>query len=302
MSRVQAERFSVSAPGGRELEVIEAGPADGATVLVHHGTPGSAHEFWPPHLEQAIARGLRLVAYSRPGYAGSDRDPGRSVASCAADSAAIADALGLERLFTVGGSGGGPHALGCAALLPDRVIAAATIAGVGPTDADDLDWLAGMGDENVQEFGAARAGAEQLVAFLSEAASELSGIDGSRVAESLGDLVSDADAAALTGEYADFAADGIRDSLSAGTWGWFDDDLAFLEPWGFDPGSIAVPVTVWQGLDDRFVPAAHGEWLGANVAGARANLLEGEGHLSLALPRFGEILDQLLAAGEGTGR
>ena len=149
VSRVQAERFSVSAPGGRELEVIAAGPADGATVLVHHGTPGSAHEFWPPHLEQAIARDLRLVAYSRPGYAGSDRDPGRSVASCAADSAAIADALGLERLFTVGGSGGGPHALGCAALLPDRVIAAATIAGVGPTDADDLDWLAGMGDENV---------------------------------------------------------------------------------------------------------------------------------------------------------
>ena len=293
------ERFELTAAHGRPLEALVAGPDDGTLLVEHHGTPGSAHGLWPPHLEQVSARGLRMAAYSRPGSAGSARDEGRSVGSCAADAAAVADALGADRFLSIGGSGGGPHALACAALLPDRVLAAATIAGVGPADAEDLDWLDGMGAENLEEFAAARAGPQELEAFISNWRPQLREITGPQVLDSLGDLVSAPDAAVLSGEYADFAAAGIRHSLSAGIWGWFDDDVAILGDWGFDPGAIEVPVSVWHGREDRFVPAAHGEWLAAQVAGARGHLLDDHGHLSLALAHFGAILDELLdAAGQ----
>ena len=286
--------LAVTAADGRALEAVVAGADVGELVVLHHGTPGSAHEIYPPHAANAAARGIRLALYGRPGYGDSERGEDRRVADCAADAAAVADALGADRFFTVGGSGGGPHALACAALLPDRVAGAATIAGVAPADAEGLDWLAGMGEENVEEFAAARAGAAELEAFIERFATQLRAITGEQLLEALGDLVSPPDAAVLTGEYAEFAAAGIREALRTGIWGWFDDDLAILGDWGFDLGAIATPVTIWQGLDDRFVPPAHGEWLAANVAGARSHLLEGHGHLSLAIASFGDILDELV--------
>jgi pimeloyl-ACP methyl ester carboxylesterase len=295
---MDSRRFEATAGDGRVLDALVTGASDGPLVLMHHGTPGSAHAIWPPHREQADARGVRLAVYSRPGSAGSARDAGRTVASCAGDAGAVADALGAERFLTVGGSGGGPHALACAALLPDRVAAAATIAGVAPTDAEGLDWLAGMGDENVEEFGAARAGPAELEAFISGWATELREVTGPQVLETLGDLVSPPDARVLSGEYAEFAAAGIRDSLRSGIWGWFDDDLAILGDWGFDPRAIEVPVSIWQGREDRFVPPGHGEWLAAHVGGASGRLLDDHGHLSLALAHFGAILDELLEAAE----
>jgi pimeloyl-ACP methyl ester carboxylesterase len=211
----------------------------------------------------------------------------------------VADALGAERFFTIGGSGGGPHALACAALLPERVLGAATIAGVGPRGAEGLDWLAGMGDENIEEFAAADAGPEELEEFISGWAEKLREITGAEVLDSLGDLVSEPDAAVLTGEYADFAAEGIREALTPSYWGWFDDDLAIIGDWGFELDSIAVPVTIWQGREDRFVPLAHGEWLAENLPGARAQLLDDHGHLSLALAHFGAILDDVVGAAAG---
>jgi pimeloyl-ACP methyl ester carboxylesterase len=293
-------RVELKAADGRALEAVVAGPAEGRLVISHHGTPGSAHEIWPPHIEEAASRGLRLAGYSRPGAAGSERDPGRTVASCAADAAVVADALEAERFFTVGGSGGGPHALACAALLPDRVIAAASIAGVAPYRADGLDWLDGMGEENIEEFGAAEAGPQELEAFLRRWEPQLREISGDAVLGALGDLVSEPDAAVLTGEYAEFSAAGMRRALSAGIWAWFDDDMAFTRDWGFDLGSLRVPVSIWQGRQDRFVPAAHGEWLAENVAGADAHLLDGHGHLSLALAHFGAVLDELVGAQSST--
>jgi pimeloyl-ACP methyl ester carboxylesterase len=290
---IVVQHFDLIGPGGRRLEGIVDGEADGTVVLLHHGTPGSASEIWPPHLEHARARGLRLAEYTRPGAAGSDRDPGRTVGSCAADAAAVADALGAERFLTLGSSGGGPHAIACAALLPERVLAAASVAGVAPANADGLDWLDGMGEENREEFAAANAGPAELEAFILRWAPDLREVTGPQVLEQLGELVSPPDAAVLTGEYSEFVAAGFRHSLRSEIWGWFDDDLAILGEWGFDLGAINVPVSVWQGREDRFVPPAHGEWLARNVAGASAHLLEDHGHLSLSLAHFGEILDEL---------
>lgn len=295
-----SKSFELSPPDGRTLEAIVEGPSDGTLVVMHHGTPGSAGEIWPPHIEAAAERGLRLAAYSRPGGAGSERHQGRSVADCAADAAAVADSLGADRFYTLGGSGGGPHTLACAALLPDRVIAAATIASVAPFDAEGLEWSAGMGEENLEEFAAAQAGPDELEAFMERWATELRTITSEQVLDSLGDLVSEPDAAVLTGEYADFAAASIRDALRSGVWGWFDDDVALLGDWGFELSEIEVPVDLWHGNDDRFVPQAHGRWLADQVAGANVHLLEGHGHLSLAVAHFGQILDDMLRLGQET--
>jgi pimeloyl-ACP methyl ester carboxylesterase len=281
--------------GGRRIEIERSGP-DGAdcAVIFHTGTP-SAGILFEPMVEAGAARGMRHVAYSRPGYAGSARRPGRTVADCAADVAAIADQLGIGRFYTVGWSGGGPHALACAALLGDRVIAAATLASVAPRDAEGLDWIAGMGEENVQEFGAADSG--QLIGFLDHMAAQYTHVSPAQIHEALGDLVSPVDVAALTGEFAQYLSDAVRLAVGRGIWGWLDDDLAILHDWGFSLDGIQRPVTIWQGGQDRMVPFDHGRWLADHVAGAKAQLMPDEGHLSLAVGAYGRVLDGLLASG-----
>jgi pimeloyl-ACP methyl ester carboxylesterase len=284
----------ITAAGARKLEVELSGPDSGEAVMFHHGTP-AAGNVPEARVQAGAARGLRHIAYSRPGYAGSDRSERRTVAECATDVAAIADALGVERFFTIGHSGGGPHALACAALLGDRVIAAATIASIAPRDADGLAWLEGMGEENIQEFAALDAGDAELLAFLQRARKEFAGATGEQLRAAFGDLLSDVDRDALTGDFVDFLAKNTSSALAPGVWGWFDDDLACLGEWGFDLGSVSRPVTIWQGAQDRFVPFAHGEWLARRVSGARAELRANGGHLSLATANYGDVLDGLLA-------
>jgi pimeloyl-ACP methyl ester carboxylesterase len=289
------ERVLIEGGHGRRLEVEVAGPDGGMTVIVHTGTPSSGM-LYPPAVAEGAERGLRHIAYARPGYASSDRHRGRTVADCARDVAAIADALEVERFFTLGSSGGGPHALACAALLPERVCAAASIAGVAPRDAAGLDWFAGMGKENVDEVAAAEAGEDALQAYLERQADDLGEARGEELAGPLESLLSEVDRAALTGGYAEHMAASMRAALAPGIWGWFDDDVAHFRDWGFDLGEVGVPVTIWQGGQDRFVPPGHGEWLAAHVSGARAQLRPEHGHLSLSLAAYGQILDGLLAS------
>ncbi|MGZ4110218.1 MAG: alpha/beta fold hydrolase [Actinomycetota bacterium] len=289
----------VDAPGGRVLQAWVEGPPDGDVVIGHHGTPSSGLPFMAS-VRQAAERGLRHVTYSRPGYGGSTRDEGRSVADCAADVAAIADALGADTFYTYGGSGGGPHTLACGALLPDRVKAVASIAGVVPWGAEGVDFLEGMGEDNHVEFGAALGGPETLKAWMDEHARDTAEVASAEdLLKAFGDLVSAVDRAALSGEFAEHMVQNERLALAGGYWGWYDDDLAFTRDWGFDPAEITVPVSIWQGRQDRFVPFTHGEWLAAHVPGARAHLSDEHGHLSLALASFGQILDDLIDLGNG---
>jgi pimeloyl-ACP methyl ester carboxylesterase len=293
--------FPLQLSDGRSLDVSVSGADGGTPLVVHHGTPGEQTQYLP-FAAAAAARGLRYVSYSRPGYGGSSRRPGRTVADCAADTAAILDRLGARRCYTLGASGGGPHALACAALLADRVLACATVAGVAPYGAEGLDFLAGMGRENQQEFGAALAGPAELQAYLEQEAPGFADVTGEQVAAALGDLVSPVDAVALSGEFAAYVAESFRKAISIGIWGWFDDDLAFTRPWGFELGGIRVPVLVWQGAQDRMVPFAHGQWLAAHLPRVTARLLPEEGHLSIAVDKFGEVVDELLASGPSVGR
>jgi len=145
MERTELE---VRTGDGRRVLAEVAGPEDGGLVVFHHGTPSTRHAF-AGQLRECAERGLRHVCYSRPGYEGSERVVGRSFADCAADVAAVADALGAEAFHNVGYSGGGPHALACAALLPGRVLSTTTFGSVAPHDAEGLDWMAGAGEEKI---------------------------------------------------------------------------------------------------------------------------------------------------------
>jgi pimeloyl-ACP methyl ester carboxylesterase len=290
------QELGVRAADGRQLQVLVAGPADGLPLVFHTGTP-SGLVGYQPMLTAAAERGLRSVLYSRPGYGMSAPQPGRSVADAAGDVAAILDELGAGQFVTAGWSGGGPHALACAALLTGRCEGAAVIAGVAPYEAAGLDWLAGMAPENVQEFGAAVAGQSELNGLLEEWAVALREVTGPDVAAGLGELVSEVDKAAATGAFGEYLAAAFRAAVASGVAGWRDDDLAFCRGWGFsltDSGISWPRVTIWQGDQDRMVPFAHGQWLAARLPGASAHLIPGEGHLSLPVNRFEPILDELL--------
>ena len=288
-------RLLIDGPDGRRLDLELSGPEDGRPLIFHTGTP-SAGTVSAAMAAAGAERGLRHIAYSRPGYSRSDRLPGRIVGDCVKDVAAIADALGIERFLTVGWSGGGAHALACAALLPQRTTATAALAGVAPWDAPGLDWLAGMGDENLEEFAAAQAGEEQLYALLEREAAGLISAAPAEIRAALGDLLSEVDREALDNAFAEYLSASTREGLAHGVWGWFDDDISSMLPWGFDVGAITTPVTIWQGAHDRMVPLAHGEWLAANIAGARSQLLPEEGHISLVAGAYPRVLDDLLAA------
>lgn len=286
-------RYTAETPDGRVLDVYVDGPATGTPLLFHNGTPSSG-TLYAPFVEEATRRGLRLASFSRAGYGSSTRNPGRSVGDVAADVTAVLDQLGEDRFYTLGWSGGGPHALACAALLPARLIAAATVGGLAPYGADGLDWMDGMGEENVAGFRAALDGEAAMQSVLGMIGPAFASVTADEIAARLGNLVADVDRAAITGDAAAWLADNFRESVRVGLWGWNDDQLAFVRPWGFSVGDIGVPVAIWQGLLDRQTPYAHGEWLVSHIPGVRPHLLADEGHLSLGVDSFGRILDDLL--------
>ena len=287
---IQEHRVPVD---GHTLAVLEAGDESGHAIIAIHGTPGSGL-LWRGMIEDAEVRGMRLLAYDRPGYGGSDPHPGRAVADAAGDVAAIADALGIDRFAVEGGSGGGPHTLACAALLPDRVVAAACLAGVAPYPAEGLDWLDGMGQDNLDEFAAALAGREALEPFLRRQADAMLAAEPEKIADALSSLLSPPDVAVLTGEFAEYLAESTRRAIGQRLDGWIDDDFGFVNSWGFELDEIRVPVQLLHGAQDRFVPIAHGEWLAERIPGVDAHLSAEDGHLTIQLGRIGDVHAWLL--------
>ena len=254
-------------PGGRTLHYYDTGGA-GQVVFWHHGTPniGSPPE---PLFDAAARNGLRWVSYDRPAYGGSGSDPGRTVASAAADVAAIADALGVDRFAVLGHSGGGPHALACAALLPDRVFAAVSGAAPAPYDAQDLDWFAGWTPGIAAENRAAADGRAALEHHLAHAEPE-----------DMSDFFTDSDLAALEGRWS-WVGSVAGQAMEQGNDGFIEDSLAAVAPWGYSPAAITVPVLLLHGSADKMVPSAHGQWLSAHCPAAELRLVPDAGHITV---------------------
>ena len=244
------QTYELVSPDGRVLQYCLYGAPDGLPVIAQHGAPGTRWE--RPDVVAAINdTGLRMLVAGRPGF-GSTRRAGRSVADVAEDVRLLADAQGWDEFVVTGFSGGGPHALACAALLPDRVIRCASIAGIGPVDVPglELDWVAD-----------ARRGEAYLREHLGARADEIVG--------ALRPGVQDADDG---GRYVRMRATAV-DGLD----GWIDDYLALSGSWGFDVGAIRAPVDVWYGSEDTNSTVEHAEWLLANVPGAVGHEYKG-GH------------------------
>lgn len=279
---------------GRSLDVRVSGPEDGVPLIHHHGTPGSVVQM--RHTQRLASRHrLRLVTMSRAGYGESDRHAGRSVADVVADVEQVLDGLGAERCVVAGWSGGGPHALACGAGLPERVAGVMVVAGVAQYAAEGLDFLAGMGEQNIEEFGLALEGETSLRPYLDREGEALKDVDAAGIIEAWSTLLPAVDRAALTDEYGEDVAALLREAVRNGVDGWVDDDLAFVKPWGFALGDVRCPVVLCQGRADLMVPYAHGEWLAARLPVVSAHLDPRHGHMSwnLALDAvFEELLDR----------
>jgi pimeloyl-ACP methyl ester carboxylesterase len=284
---------SIRTDSGRELLVQEGGDQAGRAVLVQLGTP-SSRLLYGPHLLDAKDRGIRLIAYDRPGYGGSTPLPGRAVADCAEDVRAIVDALGIDRFAVWGISGGGPHALACAGVLSERVVAAATLASPAPFDAEGLDWFADTGAENVEDDKLILSDPEAARAKIARDRLEFFEPTEPDPAASHPTLFSPVDAEALTHDLGDYLAERNRMGLAPGIEGWWDDSVALLRPWGFSLDAIQVPVMVWHGRQDRMVPFGHGEWLVRRLPTAEPHLNDDDGHLTLLQNRVPAVHAWLL--------
>ena len=260
----------ISGPGRRAITVDSAG-VTGFPVLVHQGSPGS-RRMYRPAVESAARHGLRLISYDRPGYASTPPVPGRTVADAAAETRAIAGALGLTRIGVWGFSGGGMFALGCAAVLPDLVAAAGVLASFAPYGMPGLDWAGGWPDSYRQEvelfFTDREAAREKWRADAEQMQPELATAEGWLAR--WGDAAEQD--AAHSREAAEYLALLGQDGMAQGDQGWWDDWAAALTPWGCDVRAISVPVQLWHGENDKAVPVGHGRWLAANVPGIDAHI------------------------------
>jgi pimeloyl-ACP methyl ester carboxylesterase len=235
------------------------------------------------------------MGYDRPGYGASTAKPGYAVADGADDVRAIAATLGIDRLVVWGFSGGGPYALACAALLPDLIPAAAVIGAVAPWDAPGLDYFAGMGEDNVEDARLYFSDREAARRKAGEDREQMLSVTAEQLTDALQSLLSPVDAEALTGEFAEQMAESIHTGLDPGDQGWWDDGVASMSPWGFDLSSIRIPVKVWHGRQDRFVPFQHGQWLAEHIPGAESAFSDGDGHLSLLIEKVGDVHEWLLS-------
>jgi pimeloyl-ACP methyl ester carboxylesterase len=268
------DEFDLTLADGRTLHVYDRVPSgppggasgDGLAVFWHHGTPNLGAP--PRPLFAAADRlGIRWVSHDRPGYGGSTPRPGRDVADTAADVAAVADALGIERFAVMGHSGGGAHALGCGALLPDRVAAVVCGAAPAPYGAEGLDWFAGMAPSGVTSLRAAAEGREAKERLVSSG-------------EEYDPEFTPADLAALAGPWGWFG-EVVGPAIAAGPGGLIDDDLALVAPWRFAPGDVVAPVLFIYGGRDKVIPSSHGEWLAERCPQAELWLRPDDGHISV---------------------
>jgi len=241
-------------------------------VMVHMGTPGGRRVYGSRTLADAERRGLRLISYDRPGYGGSTPQPGRCMADCAGDVRVICETLGIDSVPMMGSSGGGPHVLACAALLPDLVPAVVSMASPAPYDAKGLDWLAGFSQAAIDEVRLTLNDRAAARAFFEQEREKIVAVSPGRVALDM--QAGTPDDLALATE----RAISMQLALAPGVEGFWDDGIAQLTPWGFDVARISVPVLLLHGVADPVAPFSHAQWLASRIPDVETWFFEGEGH------------------------
>jgi pimeloyl-ACP methyl ester carboxylesterase len=284
---------TVRTADGRRITTQMYGDPDGKPVFLLHGTPGSRIG---PHPRSAVLHrlGVRLIAFDRPGYGESDRLEGRRVADVAEDVQTIAEAYGLRKFAVVGRSGGGPHALACAALLSERTTKAAVLVSLAPRSADGLDWLEGMARSNVLEFTAASNGYAGIAAHTKAVADAIRADPTSLIASIQAELPDQDKRVVADRGIRSMLVETFTEAMRTSDYGWIDDALAFCSPWGFDPASVTIPVLLWHGANDVFSPASHARWLADRIPNATVIVQAGAAHFG-ALDVLPDILRWLSA-------
>ena len=272
---------------GRKLEYFDNGVESDKAILLLHGTPSDG-TLWNSWLNEIV--GVRAISTSRAGYGLSDRHKGRNVASDLSDQVAVLDHFGIKSFVSIGWSGGGPHSLNMT--RDPRCKAAFTLAGVGEWGNADLNFLEGMGPENHEEFGEALKGETEITKWMSENAEVYKNVTAANLIEAFGGLIGDADKRVWTADLAEKDAANFRRALSVSFDGWIDDDLAFVQPFGFDIEKIDKPVIIYQGDDDFMVPHAHSIWLNKHIPTSTLKFVPGHGHISLGEEFRPEIIKE----------
>lgn len=280
---------------GRTLAYAEAGDPAGAPVLF---SPGLVSSRLMRHPDERIPAqvGLRLLTLDRPGVGLSTYRRGRTLLTWADDVAQLADALGIEQFGMVGYSGGGPYALACASKHPTRVRRVALLASIGPMADPAMRRVlreAGNGDK-LKEVGLAQRIPHWLLTLLATPQARAVRKDPEKAMATLPPGTPEADRAALANPA--FRQILLQDAVEAyrqGATGMATDFQLLARPWGFNVTSIQVPVHVWQGEADRNVPPAVGRYLAATLPHCTATFLPDDGHVSIFLNHWGEVLADL---------
>jgi pimeloyl-ACP methyl ester carboxylesterase len=261
---------------GRRLGYAQYGRPDGEPLFYFHGHPGSRLEARFAHAAAAEV-GLRVIALDRPGYGLSAFQPGRAITDWPADVAEAADLLRIGRFAVAGASGGGPYALACAWRLPERVIRAAVISGVGPYRVPGI--TRGMRWQNRVGFGWGSRWPPLARALMRSMHRGITSRPGQTI-EAIARAMSPADAAVVRRpQVRDLLIADIAEAFRQGIDGAAWDVVLLGRPWGFPLREIQPEVYLWQGEADTLVPPAMGRYQATQIPCCHATLLPGEGHL-----------------------
>ena len=279
---------SLKLSDGRALDYTDNGVSSKSALILHHGTPTSM-AVWGTWLAAIAEVGIRAIAFTRPGYAGSDRKVDHTVISANNDLEEILNHLEVENFVSIGWSGGGPYAL--ASGLLERCSGVQLIASVSPYDAEDFDWFQDQSPESIEEAKISVASLADSIAFKQGYYAE---IRDRKAEEFLVEYAKRASFSSFENVYRAFAEDlslSLRDALRVGVIGYAEDEYAFLRNWGFEVKDVRVPVVIWQGLDDLSVSPHMARWFNENLYNPTLELLEGQHHGSIMVEKRAEILN-----------
>jgi len=256
----------------RQIGFAEFGDPQGRAIFWLHGTPGARRQIPVEARLYAEANQIRLVGVDRPGIGASTPHEYHRVIDFADDLRTIADTLGIDKMAVIGLSGGGPYTLGCAAAMPERIIAVGVLGGVAPTRGADAIGGGLMGNVGLP----AAPVLERVGAPLSRVATGL----GEPVLYLYASISPEGDRRLLErpefkAMFLDDLLNGSRKQLAAP----FADVVVFARDWGFRLDEVKVPVRWWHGDRDHIVPYAHGEHVVAMLPDAELYSLPGESHL-----------------------